>query len=658
MRYVFFTPTGMKSTLFQHVKLLMLICMVIGAFSSKALASESLSIEQQRELFVQAEEIADQPNSRRFKDLLSQLDSYPLKPYLLQKSLITYPYLANREAIEQFLVEYADSPLDRPLRKKWLEYLAKQNQSHIFLNAFKDIDDEDLTCKATEFSLQQPALREQTLKKIEQLWVVGKSQPKSCDKVFREWQSLGFRTDDLVWQRLVLAADGGNHTLIPYLKSLLPDEQKYLADIWLKVRRSPSQVSRLSNFPGKIPQLETQIITYGLLRLVWKDRDLALRSWQKLSANFEFSTEQQQTITAKFALALVLIEHPDAEQWLERTTGGVQDEELVRWHLAHVLRQKDWQHALDVIAFAPESITEDFVFRYWQARAFEAVNAKEQAIAAYQQLAQQRHYYGFLASGKLALNTSLNNSPLVFSQAELDSVAQMPAAKRAFEFRQLGRNLSARREWYFLQSQLNDEQLKIAAVLADQFGWHAQAIFTFSKAGYYDDLSRRFPMAYDQTLKNNAQKNNIDPAWAFAIVRRESSFMPDAYSGAGALGLMQIMPGTARYLVKQKINNSTLYDPEKNVELGTQYMRYLMDKMDNNPILATASYNAGWRRVRNWLPEKEGMPLDLWVETIPYKETRNYVKAVLAYQQIYQEQLGNSENKFKELANMQIMPKS
>lgn len=658
MRHVFFTPTGMKSTNLLRVKLLLLLCLGLAPVFSRASVGSLPSLEQQRSLFLQAEGLADNPNSKRYIDILRQLDNYPLKPYLLQKSLITYPYLSNRQAIEQFLVDYAESPLDRPLRKKWLEYLVKQNQSQVFLDSFRDIGEDDLSCKEAEYSLAQPALRAQALKQIEQLWVVGESQPKACDKVFKQWQNLGLRTPQLVWQRLVLAADGGNHTLIPYLKSLLPDEQKYLADIWIKIRRSPSQVSRLSNFPGKLPQFETQIITYGLMRLIWQDRDLALRSWQKLNARFTFSEQQQHDIATKFALALVIIDHPDAEEWLERTTGQNQDEELARWHLAHVLRQQDWKHALDVIEFAPSSVTGDYVFQYWQARALEQVNATEQANAGYELLAQQRHYYGFLASGKLSRNTNLNNYPLNFSQDELDSVANMPAAQRAFEFRKLDRQVSARREWMFLQSQLNEQQLKIAAVLADKAGWHDQAIFTFSKAGYLDDLSRRFPMAYDQTLKASALKNNIDPAWAFAIIRRESSFMPDANSGVGALGLMQLMPSTARYLIKEKISSSALYDPSKNVELGTQYMRYLMDKMDDNTILATASYNAGWRRVQNWLPEKGSMPLDLWVETIPYKETRNYVKAVLAYQQIYSEQLGNTENKFKDLAKMKIMSRN
>jgi soluble lytic murein transglycosylase len=628
------------------------------AFPAQAAESDlMLKRANQRQLFSEAEGLAGTPSSRRFKSLMEKLDDYPLKPYLLQKSLVAYPYLANREIIEQFLVDYAGSPLDRPLRESWLSYLAQKNQGELFLSSYRDLGENELACKRAEFMLANPNQQEQALELIEQLWVVGDSQPKACDKIFLEWQRLGLRTDALVWQRLTLAAEGGSHTLIPYLKTLLPKEQQYLADLWLKVRRSSSQVSRLSNFPGVVPQYETQIITYGLSRLVWTNRDLALSSWQKLSTRFEFNQQQQQTIATKFALALTIINHPDAEEWLERASAFSQDEELVRWHLAHILREQDWKHALDVIEFAPDLLSKDYLFQYWQARAYEEVGAPQQAKLNYEKLAEHRHYYGFMASGKLARHTSLNNTPLVYTQEQLNSVLNMPATQRAFEFRELGRNVSARREWYFLQSQLNDEQLKIAAVLADQKGWHDQAIFTFSKAGYLDDLSRRFPMAFDQTLKSSAEKNNIDPAWAFAIVRRESSFMPDANSGAGAMGLMQVMPSTARYLAKEKVNSSNLFDPTINVGLGTQYMRYLMDKMDNNPILVTASYNAGWRRVQGWLPEKNSMPLDLWIETIPYKETRNYVKAVLAYQQIYREQLGNNENRFTELATMQMMPK-
>jgi soluble lytic murein transglycosylase len=640
------------------IRYLLLLVIAGVLFTQGALASPQLDREQQRKLFIKAERLAHNPNSSAFKKLMEQLEGYPLKPYVELRTLTKFPFMANKKQIERFLVEYESSPLDKPLRKKWLVYLAKQNQPELFNHFYRDMGNIPLNCKYAEILLQKDPTNAQAFALAEKLWVVGKSQPSECDNLFKQWQKAGKRTSELVWKRLSLAADGGNHTLIPYLKTLLPKDQQYLADLWLKVRRSPSQVSRLSNFPAKYSEKETQILVYGLKRLISNDRDLALRSWEKLSNKFTFSASQLKTISHRFAIFLALADHEQAEIWLEKATSFEPDAELLRWHLAHVLRQRNWQHALDVIDFVPEEIADDNVFQYWKSRAYEKVGAKELADKGLQKLAKQRHYYGFLASGKLSEMASLNDNPLLVAQGDIDELSALPSAQRAFEFRELGRNLSARREWFFLQSQLTATQKLTAAVVASQHDWHDQAIFGFSKSGYLDDLSRRFPMAFDSQLQSNAKKNNIDVAWAYAIVRRESSFMPDAASHAGALGLMQVMPGTARYLAKKKIKKNSLFNPNRNVELGTQYMRYLMDKMDNNPILATASYNAGWRRVQQWLPENKNIPLDLWIETIPYKETRNYVKAVLAYQQIYKQHLGSSENLFKELATMQIQPKS
>lgn len=637
-----------------------LLCLVITSvfLTQVVLATPALSLEHQRKLFLEAERLAHNPNSSKFKKLMQQLEGYPLKPYVELKTLSKFPFMANKNQIESFLSKYELSPLDRPLRKKWLAYLANQDQPELFSQFYRDMGNAALNCKYAEILLQKDPSSAQAFTLAENLWVVGKSQPKDCDVLFRKWQKAGKRTPELVWKRLSLAANGGNHTLIPYLKTLLPKEQQYLADLWLKVRRSSSQVSRLSNFPGKFPEKETEIQVYGLKRLISSNRDLALRSWEKLSSRFVFSTSQLKQISHRFAIFLALADHEKAEVWLEKATDFEPDAALLRWHLAHVLRQGNWQHALDVINFVPHEIVDGNMFQYWKARAYGEVGAKELADKGLQKLAQQRHYYGFLASGQLSEMASLNDNPLLIAQADLDELAGTPAAQRAFEFRKLSRSLSARREWIFLQSQLTQQQKRTAAVLASQNNWHDQAIFGFSNSGYLDDLSRRFPMPFDSQLQSNAKKNNIDVAWAYAIVRRESSFMPDAASHAGALGLMQVMPGTARYLAKEKVKRNSLFNPNRNVELGTRYMRYLMDKMDNNPILATASYNAGWRRVRQWLPENGNVPLDLWIETIPYKETRNYVMAVLAYQQIYSQHLGGSENLFKELATMQIQPKS
>ncbi|MBC3765734.1 lytic transglycosylase domain-containing protein [Neptunicella marina] len=630
------------------------LCIALWILSQ---ASYADTLSQQREWFERAELIAASPGSSEYKMLVKKLADYPLLPYVEQKTLINYPYLSNQKRIARFLDKYEDTPLDAPLRKKWLTYLKNKNQKALFLHFYRDLGDTALRCTELKYRLEDQKQSKQILDEIDDLWLTGQSLPSACDPVLAVWRKAGRLTHEAVWQRMILAGDGGNHTLLPYLKKLLPKKEQYLGDLWLKVRRSPSYVSRPSMFPGTFPKKEAEILSYGLGRLIWHDRDLALASWQKLADKFAFSDEQKQHITEKFAISLALANHEKAGEWLELADKHFNNEEILRWHLAYLLRQKNWQRVLDIINAAPTKLISDYSYHYWQGRGLEELDASEQAHQKFFELANKRHYYGFLASGKLRSKPSLSDAPLMYDAQQLSQVANKTAAVRAREFLALKRTVDARREWIYLQSTLSHEQNLMAAVIADSWGWHDQAIFTFSRVGYLDDVKRRFPLAFKDQMVTTAEDHNVDPAWAFAIARRESSFMSDANSSVGARGLMQLMPGTARYLAKKKISSSTLFDPDTNVSYGTQYMRYLMDKLGNNQVLATAAYNAGWRRVKDWLPEDQSIPADVWVETIPYKETRNYVKAVMAYKQIYLRLLGDDRNLFTDLAKMQISPR-
>ncbi|WP_232849756.1 lytic transglycosylase domain-containing protein [Bowmanella yangjiangensis] len=610
-------------------------------------------LERQRAQFIDAEKWSYYPDSETYLDAVKQLGDYPLLPYLQQTALLSGLKLSREQQIAAFLKDYADTPLDREVREKWLRYLMKRNDQHRFLTYYRDTGDDTLRCTNVAYRLAQPDLRQQAFALVPELWLVGKSQDKACDKVFKQWSDAGHRTAPLVLERLVMAADGGDHTLIPYLKSLLPASQQYLGDLWLNARRNPASVAQLTKFPNKYPAEERQVIVYSLKRLVWRDKALAMKTWQRAAEKYSFDAVEEQDVAAGFAVALAVEDHPQAEFWLERANRGDGNEDIFRWHLTHVLRHQDWQHVADVVNSAPAALEEDYSSRYWLARSYEHLNDPVNAKRQYDTLSNVRHYYGFLAAGKLAKSPNLADTPLKISDAELLHVENLPAAKRAKELLALKRYTAARREWIQLQGNLTYQQGLAAAVLADRWGWHDQAIFAFSRLGYLDDVKRRFPLAFDQPLMQSASKHHVDPAWAFAIARRESSFMVDANSGVGAKGLMQIMPRTARDLAKKKVSNQVLFDPEKNVEYGTQYLRYLMDKMQDNPVLATAAYNAGMSRVKRWLP-KDDVPMDVWVETIPYKETRNYVKAVMAYKQIYKQRLGQEQNLFEDLANMKI----
>ena len=619
-------------------------------------ASKSLQIQTdvgQQRTFLKAEKLLARSSSQQYKNLYNQLYYYPLQPYLDQRRLMETMQLSSAGEIAIFLEKYQSTPLDWPLRKAWLKYLAKKKKGSLFLEFYQKTSNTVLQCQKLSFSLEAGIPKSMVLPQVTKLWLVGKSLDKVCDPIIQQWQQAGYRTDEIIWQRIALAADGGKHTLIPYLTKLLPKEQQYLGRLWHQVRRDPATVTKQYKFIKKSEQ-ESQIYTYGIKRLIWRDPNKALVSYTKAQKIFNFSNAQKQQITEKFAVALASKNHQQARVWLEKLDPINVDRNIMQWQLTEALKLQDWQRVLKELATMPVKYKAELQWQYWYARALIATNDLERGQDVMIELSNKRHYYGFLAASYLEAPVSLENSPLAISSQEKNAILLYPSAKRAFEFYYLGRLLDARREWRYWLTQLNNREKLVAAKLANENGWFDRAIFTLSQVGYLDDVELRFPKAFDKKINQHAKKHEINPAWAFAIARRESSFMTDAHSPVGAKGLMQLMPKTAKQLKRGSVSRQYLYNADNNIKLGTKYLRKLLDKNKGNQVLATASYNAGPYRVKKWLKNASAMPADIWIETIPFKETRNYVKSVLAYQEIYQHKPGQVSQVFEQVINMSI----
>ena len=210
--------------------------------------------------------------------------------------------------------------------------------------------------------------------------------------------------------------------------------------------------------------------------------------------------------------------------------------------------------------------------------------------------------------------------------------------KMAKELFALAKFSAARYQWRRLLNELSDYQGVQAATIAYEMQWFDRGIYALAEFGKSNDVTRRFPRPYPEYFAAAATQYGHPKSWLYAIARRESAFAPDVRSSANARGLMQILPQTANYLTKQKHKTSQLNEPKRNITLGAQYLDYLSDKVSGNMVLRTAAYNAGWQNVQKWLPH-DAMPLEQWIELIPFKETREYVKAVIAYEHIYAQQL-------------------
>ncbi len=629
----------------------LLIGVMLFLVNQIAVAQENDAL---RKVFLQAEKQVWQHDSQQYKSLYNQLHYYPLQPYLDQKRLINDLSLENTAEIESFLTRYENSPLDWPLREKWLNYLAKRKRKALFLKFYKANSNAKLNCTNLLFQLDAGASESLIMSQVPKWWVVGKSQDKTCDPLFKKWIDKGNLTGDLVWQRLALSADGGKHTLIPYLTGLLPESEQYLGRLWHAVRRDPAYILQVSKFPNK-NEKEVQILTYGLKRLIWRAPENALSSYKKLTQDYPFTPEQLGEITAKFAIALSSKNHKDAITWIDRVDEPYFSDTLIQWRLAEVLKSQNWSLIHTNLNTMPDRVKKQSQWQYWYGLSLLETNKADLGKQVLTELAGTRHYYGFLAASRLGLPINLQDNPLTFTDQEKQALLTNPAAKRAFEFFYMKRYHHARKEWNYWLEQLPKHEKLMAAAIAYENQWFDRPIFTLAAQGYLDDVSLRFPLAYAEAFSTYSKKANIDETWAMAISRRESSFMSDAHSGAGARGLMQIMPNTAKQLAKRSLSTRYLYKADNNIKLGTKYLGQLLQQYEGNQVLATASYNAGPYRIKKWLAKLDDLPADIWIETIPFKETREYVKSVLAYQQIYQHQRKSEyTSPFLQLIDMQI----
>jgi soluble lytic murein transglycosylase len=269
---------------------------------------------------------------------------------------------------------------------------------------------------------------------------------------------------------------------------------------------------------------------------------------------------------------------------------------------------------------------------------------REEANKLLVELSKERSYYGFMAADHLGQVFSFLHQSLPVEQSLIEQTAALPGLRRARELLALERTLEARREWNLALQDRSPAELKAAARLAQEWDWPSQVILTLAKIRYWNDLELRFPLNHRQQVDRQAKDHGLDSAWIYAIVRQESAFSVDARSSAGAIGLMQLMPRTAKEVATKTAYRSfevnDLLQPEVNIELGAAYLNQIYRRLQENPVLATAAYNAGPSRVMGWLPDQP-LATDVWIETVPFRETREYLKRVLAYTVIYNHRLGN-----------------
>ena len=628
---------------------------------SQTVPVETPQLVEQRELFnrfVKAIQRPNQIDTETLERWLVELEGYPLYAYAQKYWLLQQLSLDSRSGILDFLAQNEGKPVAINVRKRWLQLLQDANRTSTFFKDYRPGISAELDCYYLNRRYGSTISEAQLNEKVTPLWMVSYSQPKACDPVFRRWKNAGLQTQDRLISRIVLASKEGNLRLAGFLARSLEQPYQYLGNLWRDAYRSPHRLTRMKRFPGLVNEQESAAFSFAMSRMVWSEPKCVQDALAKAKSSLKLSDAQIASITQNIALSLAVDQDPDAIAWLQRAYDLSPNDDALRWLVASSIRQGQWQQTVNIIDSAQSSLTDDIAYTYWKGRSLQALGANDLSQQSLTKAAGQRHYYGFLASAQLGVAPTLKSQPAEWSDDDTAALLQQPQIQIAYELFQQQRYSEARREWRSAMRTLSIEEKRQAALLAHEWQWFDQSIALLSQVGEKDDVARRFPLANDSNIQPLAMEYQIDPAWALAIARRESAFMVDAVSSAGARGLMQVLPSTANYLQQRNVRYSTLFEPDTNVTLGVQYLQYLMNKVNDNTLLATASYNAGWRRVLAWLPEEQPVEADIWIESIPYRETRNYVKAVLAYKFIYQMQLAQTSDVFEQLQQMKIPTKS
>ena len=618
----------------------LLYCLLVSSLS--VTAAQAATLTQQRQYYDQAKAALAKGDKGPYQRYASALRDYPLEPYLAYDELTARLKWASNDEIEKFLAEHGDLPQISWMKLRWLRWLAERGEWQTFINYYDPaLNFTELDCLYGQYQLSH-GMRAEGNASAEKLWLVGKSQPNACDPLFERWAADGQLTEQKRWQRAKLAAEARNYGLVTHLIKSMPTLGNHGKTL-LQVAQKPELLKQTARFTQTDPAM-ADVVGLGLRRLARQDPEAALRLLDSYAARMKFSSEEQVAIAREIGLTLAKRFDPRALQVMAKYDPELRDNTVSEWRARLLLRLGRWDEANQLTRRMPAELGNTNRWRYWQARSLQLAQPNSQEPKAlYQSLAKERDFYGFMAADQVQAPYQLNNKPLALNPKTVQKVRNSAAIRRALEFHARGQIADGRREWYNVSRLFSRDEMVAQARLAYDMGWYFPAIRTISQAQYWDDLDVRFPMPHREQLVRAAKSRDIHSSWVFAITRQESAFMADAKSQVGAMGLMQLMPATAKETARRfgiPLSSPQLaYRPEVNIQLGAAYLSQIYGQFNGNRVLASAAYNAGPGRVRQWLRGADHLSYDVWIENIPFDETRQYVQNVLSYSVIYGEKL-------------------
>ncbi|WP_256250749.1 lytic transglycosylase domain-containing protein [Nitrosomonas sp. Nm51] len=607
-----------------------MISLIFVTYAGALVASQS----QLDDDFLTARKAFREGKAARVADYAQHLQHHVLAPYVEYYLLRMHLKSADIATIEAFLARHKNSLIADRLRADWLKLLAQNQQWQLFEHEFEKLVNKntELLCFAYQHRIEKQ--NQEAINSARALWFTANSMPDSCTPVFNALISKNIITVNDRWARIRLALEAGQTGMARYINRRIPASEALNVDELNAAAQNPLRY--LKTRQDKIrTRADREIVLFALLRLLSNDTNPALIKWLEIKE--KLTDSDQSYFLGRLGYRAAMRHDTRALDWFRAAHQSKDSypmtDTLLAWQVRAALRAENWNSALDGISRMSDTEQSNSTWQYWKARALKAKGKLSEANALLIPLSNQHHYYGQLAKEELGTVLSTPQESIPVSETEVIAMEEAPGIQRTLAFYRMNLRTEAYWEWVWTIQDFNDRQLLAAAEVARRHGHYDRAINTASKTVDQHDFRLRFPTPHREALRLVVKELELDEAWVYGLIRQESRFLTEVRSSAGAMGLMQLMPDTAKWVARQlgiaNFQQNLITHIDINLRLGTYYLKHVFTTLDNQSLLASAAYNAGPGRARRWRDADKSLEGAVYAETIPFSETRDYVKKVL-----------------------------
>ncbi len=626
--------------------------------SAHALSDQAL-FQHARESYAAKNEIA---LAQDLEDLNKQ--EYILAPYADYWLMLLRLDKAENGEVESFLSRNGDLPFSERIRGEWLKKLGKQQQWQLFFEHYPHYKRDDIAvqCYAMLGKYTAEGAGEALAEQTRTLWMTTTDLPSTCNPLFDAMQKQGVIDSEALWTRFRMALQYGKLGLAKSIASRMDGFDAKHLKLLDVAAQSPALLLSDNGSAAKAGRKKSsakvsasfssregvEVNLFALDKLARSQFSSAVSALERMQQHL--SATDRAFAWGRLAYHAARMHHPQALEYYALAKNTPLDKEQLAWKVRAALRAQSWDIVDVTIAQMSHEQQQEGAWRYWRGRALNEKGLVGEANKIWGPLSRERHYYGWLAAEELDSVMGNIDQQYKVNDLEVMAIASQPAIKRALELQRLDMRWESKAEWVWATRNFDDKQLLAAATYAMQQKWYDIAIATADNTRELHDFDLRYPTPYRDLFREAAANEGVDESWIYGLVRQESRFMHHAKSGVGAAGLMQIMPTTAKWAAKRMglddYKQELIHDLSTNVGIGTYYMRYTLELLNGQPVLATAAYNAGPSRAKRW-QASEPLESAIYIETIPFAETRTYVQKVMANAQMYAPRLGKQPMRLK-----------